>query len=824
MMTLTLATLLPLLARLGLTLVHFLWQGALLAFVAAGVLIMLRKHGPQARYWVCGGTLALFVAAPPVTFGLLDAPVGAATSVTPILAPPADVTPVALPPELGVVHETPAAGAPASTRLVRTSNVAVAAPDAGAMPTAPAVHGTFGAVDLLPWVAAAWCAGVLLLALRLMAGWVGTRQLRRETVELPSGAAVSARRIAERLGVRGVSIRSSMRIVQPMVVGLWRPMVLLPAALLTQCPVEVVEAMIAHELVHIRRYDMWVNLLQRMAEVLLFFHPATWWLSGRMRAERELCCDDEAVNCTGQRAAYAEALVLAGRACQQANPLVAAMFERRAPLTLRVRRVLQVLPNPVQRRYWLAGPLSVLCVTGLLLAGQLQPRATAGQEQPTTTTPTEPNVPAVGPELRAAEIPETIVIDSSFDEARANYAQTREEVEQQRALLAPVMHVVQAWGEFGAAARTADRGGLAQRFQPNDAATLDQLLADLNALKLQSEASSAWELTRCWVDPDGHGAFLVSAPFDVPAGQMSLEMRLLATLQRGKFIAGRAPDGERWIVTGLALVKHQDLIEQVAARLTAITAPAGARGVNVLFQAGRPWRYQVWARVQNARTGVGTWQQTIPELPPRGVGDASFGDYRSMATSEAFDPPLSEWQAFEVPKHPREMRGGRFGSGSYSSLDVGGEPFERNETATPIQTQNVFALIDGVVTQVLVKDGAKVAKGDVLVKLDDAETELAVEAAVIRVQQARAAVERNRIAVERGIASQEVLAASEADSRLAEIEYQRQALRLARMTIRAPEAGHVQSVRVAVGERVEPGTPVVTAVFVSIPTTQSAQP
>ncbi len=75
-------------------------------------------------------------------------------------------------------------------------------------------------------------------------------------------------------------------------------MVLLPAALLTGMPAELLEAVIAHELAHIRRLDLWVNLGQRVVETLLFYHPAVWWLSARVRREREVCCDEAAAGAT----------------------------------------------------------------------------------------------------------------------------------------------------------------------------------------------------------------------------------------------------------------------------------------------------------------------------------------------------------------------------------------------------------------------------------------------------------------------------------------------------------------------------------------------
>ena len=100
---------------------------------------------------------------------------------------------------------------------------------------------------------------------------------------------------------------------EAVVTGLLRPMVLLPAAWLAEMTPEVLEAVIAHELAHIRRYDLWVNLFQRFVETLLFYHPGVWWLSRRVRLAREMCCDEMAARATGDRVVYATALELAAR-------------------------------------------------------------------------------------------------------------------------------------------------------------------------------------------------------------------------------------------------------------------------------------------------------------------------------------------------------------------------------------------------------------------------------------------------------------------------------------------------------------------------------
>ncbi len=79
----------------------------------------------------------------------------------------------------------------------------------------------------------------------------------------------------------------------------------MPAAALTGLPLEQVQALLAHELAHVLRRDYLVNILQGVAEALLFYHPAVWWVSNQIRAERELCCDDLAVAASGNALAYA---------------------------------------------------------------------------------------------------------------------------------------------------------------------------------------------------------------------------------------------------------------------------------------------------------------------------------------------------------------------------------------------------------------------------------------------------------------------------------------------------------------------------------------
>ena len=132
------------------------------------------------------------------------------------------------------------------------------------------------------------------LSLRLFGGWLQVQRLRRRYVQ-PAEARCEAILIElrDRLRVsRPVKLLASQIAHVPMAIGWLRPVILLPISVMTGLDEDQLRAILAHELAHIRRYDYLVNILQSAIEVLLFYHPAVWWLSHRIRAERENCCDD----------------------------------------------------------------------------------------------------------------------------------------------------------------------------------------------------------------------------------------------------------------------------------------------------------------------------------------------------------------------------------------------------------------------------------------------------------------------------------------------------------------------------------------------------
>jgi len=265
----TAAWLVPVLGR---ALLAFLWQGALVGVLAASALHLLRDARAQVRYAVA--CLALLACA------LL--PLSAIALHLPVLAHAA-VTSPAMPLRAGGFI---------------------------AMPVTPGAAWPRGFEDVLPMVVALWAAGASVLSLRMAMGLAWIRGLRT-TPQCPAQPAWQARldALSQRFApMRRVALRVVDHLDSPVTIGFLRPVVLLPAALAARMPIELVEALLAHELAHVRRHDYLVNLLQCAVEALLFYHPVTWWLSRRIRIEREHVADALAADAIGSSRRLAVAL------------------------------------------------------------------------------------------------------------------------------------------------------------------------------------------------------------------------------------------------------------------------------------------------------------------------------------------------------------------------------------------------------------------------------------------------------------------------------------------------------------------------------------
>ena len=319
----------------GWTLVHFVWQGAALAIITAVALRLSARQSASVRYVIACVALAAMLASTAATAAL----VGTSESVL----------------------ETPRAGG--ATRVAaRTDVLLPIGIDGGS--AAPQLSNAHRIERSLPWIVPVWLIGVCVLLARAAAGLRRVAQLHSRAVSsFPSSWQHAGDRIAMRLRLaRAVRIVELGDVDVPLVIGWLRPVVVLPIAALAQLNAAQVEAILAHELAHVRRHDYFVNLMQTLAETLLFYHPAVWWLSARIRSEREHCCDDVAVAVCGDPVVYAAAL--AGLEEWRTAGIGLAAAATGGSLVNRVRRILRVeVANDSHMSPW-ALAIAVVAIAG----------------------------------------------------------------------------------------------------------------------------------------------------------------------------------------------------------------------------------------------------------------------------------------------------------------------------------------------------------------------------------------------------------------------------------------------------------------------------
>src|SRR5688572_1575078 len=340
------------LERLAGSLLHFIWQGAAIAIVTAVALRLLRQKSAECRYATALVALAAMLVAPFITFTFYS--------------------------ETGAL----------TLRLLSGLN--------GAAKIA-ALEATDG--DVAVWtrrIVAVWAIGVIVFLVRLIGGWLLSRRLVRSAAAVVAPVMKEAlERACAGLNFQGkVRLLSGERIETPIVIGWLRPAILLPASALTGLSADQILAILAHELAHIRRHDFLVNGIQRAVECVLFYHPAVWWVSGRIRVERERCCDDLAVSACGDRLLYAQALVALEKA-RPAEPILA-LPTAGVGVKDRVRRVLGV---GGANRDWQSAAAALVFAAILVGAGMLQPTL-AG---PTVSPVAAVLPPAVEPQAPQAQ-------------------------------------------------------------------------------------------------------------------------------------------------------------------------------------------------------------------------------------------------------------------------------------------------------------------------------------------------------------------------------------------------------------------------------------
>ena len=308
----------PLAERLGWALLHFVWEGAVIAVMLAVALRALRRRSAAARYRAGWIALAAMACAIPLTAWF------ATPSPTRVVAAENS--------RVGQAERSPTTGAPASfgRTSLRSSRPtalprAAAGADQSAAESRPAETGVSPAPlslylhAALPWVVGGWMIGAMLTALWHLGGWWQLRRLRRVGVrEAPEEAQRLLAGLLQRFALRhAVKLVVSVEVAVPTLLGWLRPLVILPAAVLAELPPQQLEMILAHELAHLRRCDYLWNLVQTAIETLLFYHPAVWWVARQIRAEREMCCDQQAVAALGDRLGYARALAALAELCRR---------------------------------------------------------------------------------------------------------------------------------------------------------------------------------------------------------------------------------------------------------------------------------------------------------------------------------------------------------------------------------------------------------------------------------------------------------------------------------------------------------------------------
>jgi beta-lactamase regulating signal transducer with metallopeptidase domain len=351
---------------LGWTLVHFLWQGALIAATLCVVDLILARSRATLRYAAACVAFTLMLLAPMATFFVLRGQLATASSqARALVAAPrsaeAELAPVA--PE----HRA------APARQLRPFS-------ASRTPFARLASAQINFSRLLPWVVEVWVLGVVIVSLRLIGGWWLVRRLARASgnVSLEAWQA-RLRDLAERMSVsRPVRLCRSALVEVPTVVGWMKPVILLPATTLTGLAPGQIEAILAHELAHIRRHDYLVNLLQSVVEMLLFYHPAVWWVSKRIRDERELCCDELAIRVSGDAVSYARALY--ELECLRGRAVELALAASGGSLARRIARLLGLPGRPWEAATrGLVGFVGASAVIAILVLGTLQQSAAIAQ-------------------------------------------------------------------------------------------------------------------------------------------------------------------------------------------------------------------------------------------------------------------------------------------------------------------------------------------------------------------------------------------------------------------------------------------------------------
>jgi len=329
----------PLIYSIALTLIHFLWQGVLIALVLKTALLITPHYKSQLRYGLSSGAMILNLVSPIVTFFIIYQPN-----------------------YFHLTHQLSKTAVNGSEQSTITSQQAT---------------WYANVVEYLPYLTIAWLCVIAVMSLKLIIELYTVNQLPKNNALAPDATLLARfQELSNQVGIKKTpTLLLSLNIKVPMAIGWIKPIVLLPVHMLTGLTPTQLDMLILHELAHIRRYDYAVNFVQSIVEIILFFHPCVLWISNQMRNEREYCSDDIAVKHCGDPIAYAHTLTDTASLCNKHRhhsiPTMA-MAASGGDLTQRVLRLVQhhhcASSNQVSK--WFAS-LTVLSVVLFMSSHQI---------------------------------------------------------------------------------------------------------------------------------------------------------------------------------------------------------------------------------------------------------------------------------------------------------------------------------------------------------------------------------------------------------------------------------------------------------------------
>lgn len=317
-----------LISAVALTILHSLWQGLIIAFLCWLILLFVKKENAQGRYIIyLSGIISVFVIVA-VTFFTLYKP--------------------------GLI-ETKGLGITGSEILIEKvvfNSESVAGND------------NFKSLiySLFPYISTLWTIGCMAFIMRFAGGIFYNIRTKNEGLqEVSQFWTDRLEKLSKKINTnKTIRLYESFKVSVPTVIGHVKPVILFPVGVISGIPVKQIEAILAHELAHIKRYDYLINLIQSIMEILFFYHPAFWWLNTRVKTERENCCDDIAMKNTGDRLMYARALSNIQEASEGNLNLSPAFSSGKGKLLSRIQRL-------YNRSYEKVGSGKFSTITGLML-------------------------------------------------------------------------------------------------------------------------------------------------------------------------------------------------------------------------------------------------------------------------------------------------------------------------------------------------------------------------------------------------------------------------------------------------------------------------